>query len=208
MMKNILDGELQERLSQVLCDLVSINSVFTNPQGIEKALHYCEQELATRLPAFLSHRDSAGNLISISNRFDRSKNAVLLSAHVDTVGADASEWKSSRLPFQAIETGTHIIGRGANDCKAGVAMMLIAATLANEIPLDNIVFLFSYREEGNCGKTSTRIGEELGHSIPLSNKGNLLLCLENTVSLTEGGPLLSAYDHEPCNAFISIEGHL
>jgi hypothetical protein len=87
-------------------------------------------------------------------------------------------------------------------------MVLTIGHLERALPLDNIVLLFSYREEGNRAKTSTRIGEELGCSIPLSRARNLLLCLENTVGLEETGQTLSAYDCEPCNAFIAVTGDL
>jgi acetylornithine deacetylase/succinyl-diaminopimelate desuccinylase-like protein len=108
-----------------------------------------------------------------------------------------------------METPTHIIGRGANDCKAGVALILLLAHFAKQpgAHLSNVIFLLSYREEGNREKTSTAIGECLGHAIPLSARRNLLLCLENTTKV-EAPYSIGIYDAEPCNIFIEITARL
>lgn len=199
---------LQHVYDRHLCNLVSIKSEYSSPAGIEECIEYCRTTVSRGLPRFRIHRDVKGNLLAFSDRFDASRNAVFLSAHVDTVDADATEWTSSCDPFRAVDTTSHIIGRGANDCKAGVAMMLLLTHMVEGPTIDNIVLLFSNREEGNQEKTSTKIGEELGYSIPLSNRSNLVICLENTVDLAKGSQVLGVYDCEPCNAFISIKGDL
>jgi hypothetical protein len=65
--------------SRYLRDLVSINSVYTNPPGIEDALRYCERGIAKRLSGFRIRHDDAGNLIANSDRFDPFRSMVLLS---------------------------------------------------------------------------------------------------------------------------------
>ena len=124
--------------------------------------------------------------------------------------ADSSKWVSVDNPFQAQETDTHIIGRGANDCKAGVALMLFIAFLIHqkEITGDNLCLLFSFQEEGNGEKTSIEIGQSLGKNIPVSSVKNTLLCLENTVSVSPESFLITLYDREPCNVFIEVQDTL
>jgi hypothetical protein len=197
--------EVAKQYNEYLKRLVSHNTVFKNDPGIRKALDYCSAEIRRMCPDRNTFFDTLGNLVSISPRFRVRRRAVFLSAHIDTVDANPVEWKTSLDPFTAIETDTHIIGRGANDCKAGVAQILLCCCLTNDIPIDNVVFLVSYREEGNQAKTSTAIGENLGISIPLSNSGNLVLCLENTIKVDEAHHYIDIYDCEPCNAFISLE---
>jgi len=185
-------------------ELVSRKSVFTDDTGIRLALNYCAATIKRCAPGRRTYFDNAGNLISVSPHFNTAHNAVFLSAHVDTVDANPAEWRSVSNPFLAVETATHIIGRGANDCKAGVALILLSCHLADELPLDNVVLLISYREEGNGAKTSMQIGSDLGGSVPLSATGNVLLCLENTTKLADPCPCIDIYDREPCNVFISL----
>jgi len=199
----LITPKLLESYNNHLMELISRKSVFRDDTGIRTALAYCERVLRSDSSARLTYYDDAGNLVSLPRNFDAARNAVFLSAHIDTVDADPAEWVSISNPFEPQETSTHIIGRGANDCKAGVAFMLLLSEFHNLIPTDNVVFLVSYREEGNQAKTSTEIGAKLGSAIPLSNTHNLFLCLENTTR-AELKVSMEAYDCEPCNAFIAI----
>jgi acetylornithine deacetylase/succinyl-diaminopimelate desuccinylase-like protein len=194
-------GKYDQHLSQ----LIAHKSVFTDDHGIAAALRYCSQAIQDSYDDRHTYFDAAGNLISVSNNFDRSRNAVYLSAHIDTVDADPAEWVSSSNPFAPEQTASHIIGRGANDCKAGVALMLFFSNIARQLnlSLDNVILLISYREEGNREKTSTNIGKSLGSAIPVSDRENLMLCLENTISIVPGYSI-GIYDSEPCNIFIEV----
>jgi hypothetical protein len=200
--------DLHALYNRYLVDLIGHKSLFTYDEGIQQALRYCHDVIRTANDARRTYFDEAGNLVSISNRFDTRRNALYLSAHIDTVDANPAEWRSSTDPFKAVETPTHIIGRGANDCKAGVALMLLFSQMQGLLPLDNVVFLFSYREEGNRAKTSVQIGKDLGGVIPLSDAGNIVLCLENTIKIDQDRYFIEIYDCEPCNVFISITDYL
>jgi len=202
-MIDVFEDAAFRRYTDYLRKLIAHKSVFTDDRGITKAIAFCQEALGRNLPERANYRDELGNLVSVSRAFDRNRNAVFLCAHVDTVDADPEEWRSSSNPFAPVETDTHVIGRGANDCKAGVALMLFLSHLTDRIPLDNVVLLFSFREEGNQAKTSTAIGAALGRDIALSKTANLMLCLENTTR--PGAPVtVQAYDCEPCNAFIAV----
>lgn len=208
--KMYIDANDYENYLSTLKDLVSINSIYTSETGILKGLQYCENALNSSLCNWKIWRDRKGNLICVNPELDKSKPCIFLSAHIDTVGADPSKWLSSSDPFSAIETDTHIIGRGVNDCKAGVAFMLLVANLIskNILNASNIGFLFSYREEGNQEKTSSEIGIQIGKEIPVSEVLNCILCLENTVSVCEKKNSIGLYNHEPSNLFIELQGYL
>lgn len=196
--------DVMQTFDRYLCDLVSRKTVFTDDRGIKAALDYCADTIRKRGTRRHTYADAKGNIVSIADDFDAARNAVYLSAHIDTVGADPKEWLSTADPYAARETATHIIGRGANDCKAGVAFILLLSRLAAEAELHNVVFLISYREEGNQEKTSTCIGLSLGKEIPISRSHNLLLCLENTVSVGTENHSIGIYDAEPCNIFVEV----
>lgn len=200
-----MNTDFYREFDQHLVELIAHKSVFTDDHDIKAALRYCMGAINEHADNRRTYFDAAGNLVSVSNNFDPNRNASLLSAHIDTVGANSAEWVSSTDPFTPVQTDTHIIGRGANDCKAGVALILSLGLLQRRmnISLDNVVFLISYREEGNREKTSVCIGNSLGTEIPLSNRENLLLCLENTVKVDRSYSI-GIYDSEPCNIFIEI----
>jgi len=203
-----MTGDKLREYDGYLARLISLKSVFTDDHGIRNALDYCMSVMSASRET-KTYLDSSGNLISIPNNFDPTRPAVYLSAHIDTVDANPRDWVTVKDPFVAADTETHIIGRGANDCKAGVAFILLLAHLSRNPStlLDNVVSLISYREEGNGAKTSTRIGEALGKTIPLSEQRNLILCLENTVKV-DSTYSIGIYDSEPCNIFIEIRSDL
>lgn len=210
MLHGISDVDFSNFLES-LTVLISRKTVFYDDYAIDLCISYIEQYFHETLPAWKTWRDNKGNLICINRLFNSGAPGVFLSAHVDTVDANQSEWLTSDDPFRATETDTHIIGRGANDCKAGVAfMMLVAKLIASGCShLNNVVFLFSFREEGNAEKTSTEIAKNIGSTICISSVKNAILCLENTVSISgDGRHTFGLYDREPCNVFASLSGSL
>ncbi|MEM7617806.1 MAG: M20/M25/M40 family metallo-hydrolase, partial [Pseudomonadota bacterium] len=151
----VVNSQNYDIYKKYLREIISINTVSSNDDGICKALEYCKREILLNLPNWDINHDSKGNLIALNPDFEQSKPALFLSAHIDTVDAKTEQWVSSENPFTALETTTHIIGRGANDCKAGVALILFMSFLIkqNLFLHNNIGFLISYREEGNREKT-------------------------------------------------------
>ena len=70
----------------------------------------------------------------------------ILNAHLDTV-APGEVW--SKDPFAGVVEGGKVYGRGASDCKAGVAGMIeIARMLAKDKPTKRVVLTFTAFEEG------------------------------------------------------------
>lgn len=194
--------------NHVLKELVCIRSVFFDSLAIGNITDFCMDYLQRNTKNRNNYFDQKGNLVSVHNNIDNAKPIVYWSAHMDTVDADYKNWRNNQDPFTALETPTHIIGRGSNDCKAGVAQMLMTATA--DIGLDDAqyVFLFSRREEGNAEKTSTQIGTDLeSGNLIRSKKSNLMICLENTVKISDK-ITLDFYHSEPCNAFIELQGRL
>lgn len=187
--------------------LISIRSVYTEESGKQRCMDFCFQELRRHLPDYSIRFDSRYNLVVSPKNFAADETHIFLSAHVDTVDADQNYWENCADPFIPKRTETHIVGRGANDCKAGVAFMLwFAYTQKNTQLKDRFTLLFSFQEEGNEEKSSEEIGKNLGSSIPISNVHNYLFCLENTTSIGDKCVTLSAYDKEPCNIFIEVVG--
>jgi len=86
-------------------------------------------------------------------------------------------------PHPAFEDAEQLVAQGVNDCKAGVAAQLWLAELASTgtIKLRNVVFTFTFKEEGAGAKTGVTLGEAFGSSLPAPPPGSTLLVLENTV---------------------------
>lgn len=191
----------------ILMDLVSMPSVFTRPDDVKKVTSYCLQRLDKCLKGHQLIEDSEGNLICIPAFVDQSLPIVYLSAHADTVHADASEWTSPYAPFNPYEDEHEIVARGVSDCKAGVAFQLLLAQLIFEhkIALPNTIFTITFKEEGPGRKTSSNIAKKMGVEYPLSNQMTYLFALENTVSLA-AEPILGYFTSERGNFTISMTG--
>lgn len=86
--------------------------------------------------------DEDGNLIAETGNGP----GFILNAHMDTVEA-GDGWKHD--PFGGVIEDNKIYGRGASDCKAGIAGMLeIARVLKKETINKRVVFTFTAYEEG------------------------------------------------------------
>ena len=192
-----------------LKDLIAIRSVFTDRPGIKRAIRYCKDALERNLPGWHVYFDPKHNLIARPDAVDTEKAIVYLSAHIDTVDANAAEWAGSSSPFEAFEDEREIRGRGASDCKAGVAYELFLALLhaRHYLVLDNIIFTVTFNEEGSGDKTATEIGSNLGVSLPVSESGTYLIVLENNVRALMP-PVLSVYARERGNYVIKTRGTL
>lgn len=77
-----------------------------------------------------------------------SSKCIILTAHQDTVSADATKWKDA--PFSGLIKDEKIIGRGALDDKGSLCAILEAAEsliASNFVPQNDIYLAFSHNEE-------------------------------------------------------------
>ena len=92
----------------------------------ERVADLVEQEMwANRFDKVL--RDSVGNVVSV--KYGREKEPVaLLASHMDTVGiGDESDWPFP--PYKGVISEGRLYGRGAADCRSGLAAQLYAGDL-------------------------------------------------------------------------------
>lgn len=188
-----------------LRNLTSIKGVFRELSEIQHVADYCLEALRTYLKDWKVYQDYAGNVIAFDPNWNGTKQ-IFLSAHLDSVDANPSDWETTDTPFSYHETKTHITGRGVNDCRAGVAFILYVAQLLSikKEPNRGYIFVLSFREEGNGWKTANYAASRIGRSIPAA-ESNYVLCLENTVQIRAPDTwFLTAYDKEPCNYFVAL----
>ncbi len=180
--RKYLESDYPEYL-RLLKQLIAINTVYDNPRGIEDALRFCKDYFSTYLKNYRTYFDAAGNLICSPKKVDVTKNVLYFCAHIDTVPADGADWIPPFAPFAPFEDEREIVGRGASDCKAGVAYQLFLAKLIFEhFPkTSNIVFTISAREESG-GMSATEIGSQIGNKLPSGPK-TYLINLEYTTSV-------------------------
>ena len=205
---HVISGNYQYYLSY-LKDLIAIPSVFTDQLGIKRAIRHCKDVLEKNLPGWHVYFDAKHNLVARPEFINTEKAIIYLSAHIDTVDAEAAEWAGSHGPFEAFEDEWEIRGRGASDCKAGVAYELFLALLhaRHHLVLDNIIFTVTFNEEGSGDKTAAEIGSNLGVLLPVSESATYFIVLENNVrALTP--PALSIYGRERGNYVIKTRGTL
>jgi acetylornithine deacetylase/succinyl-diaminopimelate desuccinylase-like protein len=207
-MKELSKCEFEKYL-QCLRKLVGFPTVFTQPDQIEKAVCWCESYFSQHLNNYDIYRDQNRNLIACPETIDRERDIIYLSAHIDTVDADAAEWNEPFSPFSLYENDTEMVARGVSDCKAGVAFELFLTELVylQKMKLSNLIFTITFKEEGAGEKTSIQIGEELGKGLPVSKKDTFLIVLENTVTVSQP-PTLSYYTAERGNFVIRISDTL
>jgi acetylornithine deacetylase/succinyl-diaminopimelate desuccinylase-like protein len=125
-----------ERLASDLRELIRIPS-FQDSLGVSA---YVQGRLRKLDVSF--HADSDGNVLAEIGKGP----GFLLNAHMDTV-APGDGWMFD--PFAGVERGGKIYGRGASDCKAGIAAMLEIARVLKEEPLQKrVVLAFTAYEEG------------------------------------------------------------
>ena len=163
--------------------LVDQPSPFTAPDTVTAIMDTVHRRMTRSLPNYRDNRDAAGNLICVPAEIIASAPILYLSAHVDTVPANPSIWTSPFAPHPAFEDEHQLVAQGVNDCKAGVATQLWLAELAacGALDLQNIVFTFTFKEEGSGPKTGTALGEAFGSDLPAPTPGSTLLVLENTI---------------------------
>ena len=190
---------------ECLRELMAFPTLFTRPDQIESAMAWCREFLNRHLEGYKVYRDRQNNLIACPEDIDFRKDIIYLSAHLDTVDADVSEWDAPFSPFSLYEDENQMVGRGVSDCKAGVAFELFLATLAGsgQINLSNLVFTITFKEEGAGQKTARQIGNDLGETLPISEKDTFFIVLENNITVA-APPVLHFYTAERGNFVIRV----
>lgn len=207
-MKDLSSFEFEIYL-EALRNLAGFPTLFTNPDQIEKAMNWCHFYFDQHLSGYEVYRDQGRNLIACPKVIDHNKDITYLSAHIDTVDADITEWDEPFSPFSLYEDEKEMVARGISDCKAGVALelFLIKLLYLNKISVSNLVFTLTFKEEGAGEKTSIEIGKELGRRLPISWKDTYLLVLENTITVSNP-PILGYYTTERGNFVIRVSDFL
>lgn len=123
--------EQKDRLVRLTSDLIRINS--ENPTGTQRnVVDFVENYLET---AGISYEETGANpdFPCVTARLGSDQGySLILNGHVDVVPAgDRSKWEFD--PFGGEITDTRILGRGTSDMKAGVAGILFAMSLFNEV---------------------------------------------------------------------------
>lgn len=147
----VTDAELTEGVEH-LRRLIQIDT--SNPPGNElAAARYLEEVLRRNgIPTEIVEPTPGRAVLHARIRGNGSKRPVLLTAHMDVVGADRSEWSSD--PFGAEIRDGVVYGRGAIDDKGMLAANLMAFLKAKRrldagdgLPDRDIVFLATSDEE-------------------------------------------------------------
>ncbi|WP_187149327.1 M20/M25/M40 family metallo-hydrolase [Desulforapulum autotrophicum] len=185
--------------------VVGFPTLFTRPDQIEMAMAWCETFFASNLRDYRSYRDRNSNLIVCPLNLDPDQDVIYLSAHMDTVDADASEWDKPFLPFSLYEDAQQMVARGVSDCKAGIAFELFLARLAGmgKMKLSNLIFTITFKEEGPGMKSACAIGENFGHALPVSRQDTFFIVLENTMTVANPS-IFSFYTAERGNFVIRV----
>lgn len=137
-----------DRIAQILCDLICIESVSTNSNldiimYIEKILS-ASAVSARRVP---SPDGCKASLLATIGPADRV--GLVLSAHTDVVPVEGQDWTVS--PFAGVIKDGRVYGRGATDMKGFLAVVLAAVPRLKEAAVAAPVhFAFSYDEEVGC----------------------------------------------------------
>ena len=182
-------------------------SVFTEPDDVRKLMAYCQETFEQNVPDYDIALDAEQNLIAMPHDIDPKRDIMYLSAHADTVRALPEEWDPPFHPWNLYEDDSVLVGRGVNDCKAGLAYQLWLSQLIADGKLSphNLIFTVSFKEEGSAPKSATAIGNAIGNALPLSDQQTYLVVLENTLTVADP-PVLSIYLGERCNYTIGVEG--
>lgn len=137
-----------ERIAQILCELISIESISANSNL--DIIAYIEKVLASsgvsarRVP---SPDGRKASLLATIGPADRA--GLVLSAHTDVVPVDGQAWTVP--PFAGVIHDGRVYGRGATDMKGFLAVVLAAVPRLKETATAAPVHLaFSYDEEVGC----------------------------------------------------------
>lgn len=132
MIKRLVAFDTTSRNSNL--ELMTFVAEYLRDLGVESELVHNEEGTKANLYATLGPTDRSG---------------IALSGHTDVVPVDGQEWHTD--PFQVVENGDRLYGRGTSDMKSFIAICLALAPefLAGDITTP-LHFAFSYDEEIGC----------------------------------------------------------
>ncbi len=132
MLKRLVAFDTTSRNSNL--ELMAFVAEYLQDLGVESELVHNEDGTKANLYATLGPTDRSG---------------IALSGHTDVVPVDGQEWHTD--PFQVVENGDRLYGRGTSDMKSFIAICLALAPefLAGDITTP-LHFAFSYDEEIGC----------------------------------------------------------
>ncbi|EOD13311.1 hypothetical protein EMIHUDRAFT_119895 [Emiliania huxleyi CCMP1516] len=202
-----------------LSALVSIRTVTSDAHATAAGIEHCRKALVALLEPFgwRVSTDVEGNLRCEprSDAIDPSRPLLWLCAHIDTVDADPVDF-GGHDPFSCRETQSHLVGRGTNDCKAGVAFMLWYAEqlAAGALPAFNGGFLVTRYEEAGSHqpRSATAFARSLASGelqLAEAPHKTFFMILENTVRLRPAGAAeIGVYDRERHSVSLRCKGGL
>ena len=115
-------------------ELISFIGDYLSGLGIESQLVHSEEGNKANLYATVGDLDKPG---------------VMLSGHTDVVPVDGQDWNTD--PFEVVEKGSKLYGRGTSDMKSFIAITLAMLPRFMERGLETPLHLaFSYDEEIGC----------------------------------------------------------
>lgn len=132
--KRIADDN--EGLIEFCKDLVRTPSVNGKDKEVKVSQLVYDKAKELNLPVDLISLDKNRPNVFVGESFDK-KDGLLFVAHLDTVPTgDVKNWKYD--PFGAEEKDGKLFGRGAIDCKAGIALSVYALKVLKDLGYGNI----------------------------------------------------------------------
>lgn len=160
------DKVSRDAIVKVGCDLVSIPSVSGDEYEI---MQFVKRWLDERGISFVETANDPNRPNIIATVGDPSSGPIIaMNGHLDVVPvSDAAQWKTD--PFEGVvsEDGTQIFGRGANDMKTSVGVMMTMLELFRDAPLKGALQAHIVSDE--------EVGAEFGtkHVLREIEAGNL-----------------------------------
>lgn len=110
---------------KILQNLIQYNSVYGNEKDIQLFIKKKMEELGLEPKIYYSRNDKESiNLVAVKNGIKKDYNSLVLNAHCDvTPVEDESSWDYP--PFSGKIIDGKIYGRGSQDDKAGISIMLL-----------------------------------------------------------------------------------
>ncbi|MEK9947477.1 MAG: acetylornithine deacetylase [Alphaproteobacteria bacterium] len=132
MAKKLVSYDTTSRDSNL--DLIEFAAAYLKDLGVDATLIHNAEKNKANLYATIGPADVPG---------------VVLSGHTDVVPVDGQDWSTN--PFEPVESGGRLFGRGTSDMKSFIATALALAPdmVAADLKMP-IHFAFSYDEEVGC----------------------------------------------------------
>jgi acetylornithine deacetylase len=150
-------AELLERTKAILADLVAFPTVSSDSNT--SLIAYADallRDAGARTIMSLDETGAKANLFATIG--PDGDNGIVLSGHSDVVPVDGQNWSSD--PFELLEEGGRLYGRGTCDMKGFIAATLAMAPVFAEADLARPVhFAFTYDEEVGCFGARALMGE-------------------------------------------------